>query len=194
MKIVLASSNPGKLAEMRALLAHRDYQILNQSELGVVDAIEDGDSFQANALIKARNASKHTGLAAIADDSGLEVDYLDGRPGIRSARYAGENASDQDNVDKLLHELAGVPDSDRSARFHCVIVMVQNEKDQNPLICKGTWEGSIATKPSGDYGFGYDPVFYVAQFNCTSAELSPSIKNKHSHRGSALKTLKKELL
>jgi XTP/dITP diphosphohydrolase len=194
VKLVLASSNPGKLVEIRKLLAGSRHEIVNQSEFDVVDAIEDGSSFHANALIKARHASSATGLASISDDSGLEVDYLNGEPGIRSARYAGENASDQDNITKLLDALSGVPLKQRTARFHCVMALVATEDTAAPVYCHGIWEGLIAEQTSGENGFGYDPVFFIPELNCTSAMLSPEIKNLHSHRAKALQILKQHLV
>ena len=139
-----------------------------------------------NAIIKARNAAHHTGLPAIADDSGLEVDALNGMPGIYSARYAGDNASDQANLEKLLQALEGLPDTQRRARFQCLMVYLNSESDPTPLICQGTWEGQILTEPRGSNGFGYDPVFYIAARGCSAAELPPEDKNKLSHRGQAL--------
>jgi XTP/dITP diphosphohydrolase len=194
MKLVLATSNPGKLEEIRTLLKSPGCEVFSQSEYNVDDAVENGKSFTENALIKARHASVQTGLPAIADDSGLEVDYLEGRPGIYSARYAGEGAADAENIEKLLNELEGVPFESRTARFHCVIVLVKTIDDPDPLICHGLWEGVIAESPSGDNGFGYDPVFFVPELGCTSAELSPAIKNRHSHRGQALQKLLQQLL
>jgi XTP/dITP diphosphohydrolase len=194
VKLVLASSNSGKLVEIRKLLVGSKYEIVNQSEMSVADAIEDGSSFHANALIKARHANAQTGLASISDDSGLEVDYLHGKPGIRSARYAGENASDQDNIAKLLDALSGVPLGQRTARFHCVMALVSAENTTPPVYCHGIWEGLIAEQASGENGFGYDPVFFVPRLNCTSAMLSPEIKNLHSHRAKALQILKQHLV
>jgi XTP/dITP diphosphohydrolase len=194
MKLVLATSNPGKLAEIRSLLKGLDHEVVSQSDYGVVDAVENGQSFTENALIKARHANVHTSLPAIADDSGLEVDYLEGKPGIYSARYAGEGATDAENIEKLLNELNGVPFENRTARFHCVITLVKGIDDPDPLICHGLWEGVIAESPSGDNGFGYDPVFFIPELGCTSAKLPPAIKNKHSHRGQALQKLLQLLL
>ena len=197
-KLVLASSNPGKVREIQALLSEPEYSagynVIPQSQLGIVDAVEDGESFTDNALIKARHASHHSRLPALADDSGLEVDFLNGEPGVYSARYAGENASDQDNIEKLLNALQGVPEEQRNARFHCVIALVNSAEDNEPVICHGTWEGYITEKCYGENGFGYDPVFYLPEFKCTSAMLSPDMKNKHSHRAKALQMLKTYLL
>ncbi len=189
MKIVLASSNPGKLREIRKLLECTDHEIVSQTEFGIHDAIEDGDSFEANALIKARHASKHSALPALADDSGLCVDLLDGAPGIYSARYAGDGATDRQNIDKLLVQLRGVPVIDRTAQFHCTVAMVMSADDPNPIVCQGVWPGRITESPCGHNGFGYDPVFYVPEMNCTSAEMDADTKNRISHRGQALQKL-----
>ena len=191
-QIVLASGNKGKLREFNALLGDLSFEVVPQSDFKVPDIEETGLSFVENAILKARNASQYTNLPAIADDSGIEVDALNGAPGIYSARYAGEQATDQDNLEKLLHELINVPDGKRSARFQCLLVYVRHAKDPTPLICQGTWEGSILHKPVGENGFGYDPVFYVPGHNCASAELDSEVKNKISHRGQALKKLLRE--
>jgi XTP/dITP diphosphohydrolase len=187
--IVLASSNPGKVREINQLLAALDLQVRPQSEFNVVDAEETGLTFVENAILKARNAARHTGLPAIADDSGIEVDALKGAPGIYSARFAGSGASDQDNLDRLLTELEGVPEEQRSARFQCLMVFMRHASDPTPLICQGTWEGRILTTARGDNGFGYDPVFYVPTHDCSSAELPADVKNSLSHRGQALRQL-----
>ena len=188
-EIVLASSNPGKVGEINQLLATLDLHVQPQSKFGVVDAEETGLTFVENAILKARNAAQHTGLPAIADDSGIEVDALNGAPGIYSARFAGEGASDRANLDKLLAELEGVPEAQRSARFQCLMVFMQHANDSTPLICQGTWEGRILSAARGDNGFGYDPVFYVPTHDCSSAELPAEIKNALSHRGQALRQL-----
>ena len=188
-EIVLASSNPGKVREINQLLATLDLQVQPQSEFGVVDAEETGLTFVENAILKARNAAQHTGLPAIADDSGIEVDALNGAPGIYSARFAGDNASDQANLEKLLAELVGTPEAQRSARFQCLMVFMEHANDPTPLICQGTWEGRILPAARGDHGFGYDPVFYVPTHDCSSAELPAEIKNALSHRGQALRQL-----
>ena len=188
-EIVLASSNPGKVREINQLLATLDLHVQPQSEFGVVDAEETGLTFVENAILKARNAAQHTGLPAIADDSGIEVDALNGAPGIYSARFAGDNASDQANLEKLLADLDGVPEIQRSARFQCLMVYMQHASDPTPLICQGTWEGRILPVARGDNGFGYDPVFYVPTHDCSSAELPADIKNALSHRGQALRQL-----
>ena len=194
MKFVLASSNPGKLREIRSLLTGSGNEIVNQTELGIGNAIENGSSFAENALIKARHASMHSGIAALADDSGLEVDYLEGKPGIYSARFAGPDATDGDNIRKLLTDLQDVPEALRTARFHCVVAMVLSPADDNPTLCHGIWEGRILDHCCGDNGFGYDPVFYVPELGCTSASLNPEVKNTHSHRARALKKLSDHLL
>ncbi len=188
-RVVLASSNRGKLGEFSALLAGTGLRVVSQGELGVPDAEETGLSFVENAILKARNAARHTGLPAIADDSGIEVDALNGAPGIYSARYAGTDAGDGANVAKLLRELADVPAERRSARFRCLIVHLRHALDPTPLICQGTWEGRILFEPRGTNGFGYDPVFFVPTHGCASAELPPEIKNRLSHRGQAMACL-----
>ena len=189
MKIVLASNNPGKVREIGAMLADSGIEIMPQSDFAVSEVEETGLTFVENALLKARNAAEHTGLPAIADDSGLVVDALNGAPGIHSARYAGEDASDADNLHKLLEAMADVPDDQRSARFVCLMVFLRHAADPLPLICHGIWEGRITTAPSGEGGFGYDPVFFVPEKGCTSAELPPEEKNRLSHRGQALRCL-----
>jgi XTP/dITP diphosphohydrolase len=188
-RIVLASGNQGKVSEIAALLAEFDFEVLPQSQFGVPEAEETGLTFVENAIIKARNAAAHTGLPAIADDSGLEVDFLKGAPGIYSSRFAGPEATDHDNVDKLLAELKDVSDAERTARFQCLLVFMAHDKDPTPLICQGTWEGRILHHPQGFGGFGYDPVFYVPSHDCASAELEPEVKNQLSHRGQALRKL-----
>jgi XTP/dITP diphosphohydrolase len=188
-EIVLASSNPGKVREINQLLAMLDLHVQPQSEFGVVDIEETGLSFVENAILKARHAAQHTGLPAIADDSGIEVDALNGAPGIYSARFAGEHASDQANLEKLLAALDGLPEAQRSARFQCLMVFIRHANDPTPLICQGTWEGRILTAARGENGFGYDPVFYVPTHDCSSAELPAEVKNALSHRGQALHKL-----
>ncbi|UCC56658.1 MAG: XTP/dITP diphosphatase [Gammaproteobacteria bacterium] len=188
-EIVLASSNPGKVREINQLLADLDLHVRPQSEFGIPDAEETGLTFVENAILKARNAAWHTGLPAIADDSGIEVDALNGEPGIYSARYAGADASDQANLEKLLADLRDIPESQRSARFQCLLVYLEHVDDPTPLICQGTWEGRILFEPRGDKGFGYDPVFYVPTHDCSSAELAAEVKNSLSHRGQALRQL-----
>lgn len=193
MRIVFASNNAGKCQEVAEMLRPLGLELLPQSAFYVPDIDETGLTFVENALIKARNACRHTSLPAIADDSGLEVDALDGEPGIFSSRYAGEHASDADNNSLLLAELAGVPDAQRSARFQCVMVYLRHASDPTPVICQGTWEGRILTAADGDGGFGYDPVFYVEAEGCTAARLPPQTKNRLSHRGQALRALLKRL-
>ena len=193
MKVVLASNNKGKLRELGELLATHHMQVIAQGELGIEDTVEDGLSFVENAIIKARHASIRSGLPAIADDSGLEVDALKGEPGIYSARYAGEHADDAANNRKLLAALAGVPDEQRSARFQCLMVFMRHAEDPTPLICQGSWEGRILREPRGDNGFGYDPLFWVASENASAAELPAEVKNAQSHRGKALRCLLQQL-
>ncbi len=192
-KIVLATGNQGKVREMASLLSDFGFEVLAQSEFNLSEAAETGTTFIENAIIKARHAAKETGLPAIADDSGLEVDALKGAPGIYSARYSGENATDLSNIQKLLKEMEGVPSEQRSARFHCVLVLMRHENDPTPIVCHGKWEGKILTEPCGENGFGYDPVFWVAETNCSSAELEPAQKKQLSHRGKALTQLLSKL-
>ncbi len=191
--IVLASSNSGKLREFAQILAAFEFEVVPQSQFKVPDVPETGLSFVENALIKARNAAQHTAKPAMADDSGIEVDALNGAPGIYSARFAGPKASDADNNVLLLEKLHGIPDLQRTARYHCVIVYMRHANDPMPLICQGTWEGRILLEPHGENGFGYDPFFYVPTHNCTAAELAPEVKNSFSHRGQALRTLQAAL-
>jgi len=192
-RVILASNNPGKVAELQQLLADLDLEVLAQSALAVPEAEETGRSFVENALLKARNACAHTGLPAIADDSGLEVDALRGAPGIHSARYAGPAATDADNVEKLLGALADTPKAERTARFQCVAVYLRHADDPTPIIAQGTWEGRILEAPRGSGGFGYDPVFLVSEANRSAAELAPTQKNAVSHRGQALRQLAEAL-
>lgn len=192
-KIVLASGNRGKVREINQILAGSGFEVIPQTELGVEEVEETGLTFVENSIIKARAAAEQTGLPAIADDSGLEVDFLKGAPGIYSARYAGPGASDQENIDKLLVALDGVAEQERTARFQCVMVFMRHGTDPTPIICQGSWEGSITTAPRGDNGFGYDPIFWVAEHQCSSAELTPEQKNRMSHRGKALVQLKAAL-
>jgi XTP/dITP diphosphohydrolase len=192
-KFVLASGNKGKVREINEILADLDIEVVPQSEFGVPEAEETGLTFVENAILKARNAAKHTGLPAIADDSGIEVDYLRGAPGIYSARYAGVGAGDEANLHKLLRDMEGVPESERAARFQCLMVCMRHDLDPVPIICQGTWEGRLATAPKGENGFGYDPIFYVPEYDCMSAELPREVKNRLSHRGQALRQLVEEL-
>jgi len=187
--IVLASNNPGKVREFNELLAGHHIEVVPQSKYQVPDVEETGLTFVENAIIKARNAALHTGLSAIADDSGIEVDALNGAPGIYSARYAGKGADDRANLEKLLLDLIDVPEAERSARFQCLMVYMRHANDPTPLIFQGTWEGRILFAPRGANGFGYDPVFYVPAHDCSSAELPPEVKNTLSHRGQALRKL-----
>jgi len=187
--IVLASNNQGKLKEFQALFSPLAIDIKPQRELGVEDADETGLSFVENAIIKARHACAITGMPAISDDSGLEVDALQGAPGIYSARFSGAEATDQKNNALLLEKLAGFDDSQRSARFHCVLVYMRHEKDPTPLICHASWEGRILHEARGEQGFGYDPLFWLEEQQCSSAELDRGLKNKISHRGQALALL-----
>ncbi|WP_434131686.1 XTP/dITP diphosphatase [Methylocaldum sp. GT1BB] len=188
-KILLASNNPGKVREIQAILANDDIEIVPQSAFGVPDIEEVGLTFVENAILKARHASQLSGLPAIADDSGLEVNALGGAPGVFSARYAGPGANDAENNAKLLRELENIPDAERTARFRCVMVFLRHAQDPSPLIGQGVWEGIILREPRGKGGFGYDPLFFVPEKNCTSAELSPDEKNRLSHRGKALREL-----
>ena len=192
-KVVLATGNKKKVEELNALLADLNYAVVPQSEFNVESVPETGTTFVENAIIKARHAARITGLPAIADDSGIEVDALLGRPGVYSARYAGEDASDQDNLEKLLEEMNGVPPVLRTARYWCVLVYMRHADDPTPIICQANWEGSLATEPSGENGFGYDPIFNVPDLDCTAAELEPATKNRLSHRGKALAQLAKAL-
>lgn len=187
-KIVLASNNPGKVLEIQAL-AGALAEIVPQSQFNVPDAEEMGLSFVENAILKARHAASHTSLPALADDSGLEVDALHGAPGIYSARYAGKDASDWTNLEKLLSDLAEVPEAERGARFVCVMVYLRHALDPTPIICQGTWEGHILFEAKGKNGFGYDPIFFVPTHGCSSAELPPEVKNRLSHRAQALKKM-----
>lgn len=206
--IVLASGNAGKIREIQAIL--QNDRILPQSQFNVMEPEETGSTFVENAIIKARNAALHCQLPAIADDSGLVVDALQGAPGVISARYAGvsaiapgialppasmqSGASDQANLEKVLHEMQGVPVEQRSARFICVMVYLRHAADPTPIIAQGVWEGRITQTPAGENGFGYDPIFWLDDYQCTSAQLSPELKNQLSHRGQALRILAEHLL
>ena len=188
-KLVLASANPGKIKELQQMLDQLGIEVIPQTELNIPDIEETGLSFVENSILKARNAAALSGLPAIADDSGLEVDYLQGAPGIYSARFAGANATDASNRDKLLEQLAGVPAEQRTARYQTVIVYMRHADDPTPIICQGTWEGSIACDEKGDGGFGYDPIFNVPETGCRAAELDKDRKNRLSHRGKAMARL-----
>jgi XTP/dITP diphosphohydrolase len=192
MKVVLASNNAGKVKEFTELLAPFHIEMIPQSQLGVSEIEETGLSFIENAILKARHAAQVTGLPALADDSGLAVDALNGEPGIYSARYAGTNNS-ADNITKLLMKMANVPEEKRSAHFHCILAFVSHATDPMPLICAGKWSGYILSAPQGEHGFGYDPVFYVPAEKMSAAELPAELKNKISHRGLALELLLKQL-
>jgi XTP/dITP diphosphohydrolase len=191
-RVVLATGNRGKLRELRALLADLALEVVPQAELGVESVEETGTTFEANALLKARHAARRTGLPAIADDSGIEVDALAGRPGVHSARYAGPDASDADNNAKLLAALADVA-APRTARYRAVLVYVASAEDPHPLVASGRWEGTIAREPRGTGGFGYDPLFLVGSGQLTAAELPPDEKNRVSHRAHALRELVEQL-
>ena len=186
-RVVLASSNPGKLREFSELLAGKGLELVRQSDLGIEPPPEPGHTFRENALIKARNAAERTGLPAIADDSGIEVDALGGAPGVYSARYAGEGASDEANLDKLLQALEGLPEARRGARYRCVIVFVRDADDAHPLIGDGTWEGRIIDARRGTGGFGYDPSFVPAGETRTAAQMTSPEKHAVSHRGQAMR-------
>lgn len=188
-QIVLATGNKGKVLEMENLLSDFGFSVTAQTELNVNSVPETGTTFIENAIIKARHAAKITGLPAIADDSGLEVDALNGAPGIYSSRFAGEDGNDNANIEKLLRDLKDTPQEKRSARFHCVLVYMRHAGDPTPIICHGTWEGRITTEPDGENGFGYDPVFWALDKECTSANLAPEVKKQISHRGKALQKL-----
>ncbi|MCL9643157.1 XTP/dITP diphosphatase [Rahnella victoriana] len=188
-KVVLATGNAGKVRELAHLLAGFGLDVVAQTELGVESAEETGLTFIENAILKARHAAAITGLPAVADDSGLAVDFLGGAPGIYSARYAGVDASDQHNLDKLLVALKDVPQGQRRAQFHCVLVYMRHAEDPTPLVCHGSWAGEITFAEAGEGGFGYDPIFYVPELGKTAAELSREEKSAVSHRGQALKLL-----
>lgn len=192
-RIVLASNNEGKAREIAALLDGLGIELVPQSFYYVPAVRETGLTFVENALIKARHACEHTGLAAIADDSGLEVDGLDGEPGVRSARYAGEDATDADNNRRLVEEICDVPEAERGARYQCVVAYLRHARDPTPLICQGSWEGRVIESPRGEGGFGYDPHFYLPELGRTAAELEAAEKNRLSHRAKALAALRKAL-
>lgn len=188
-RIVLASGNPGKIIELQAILQALPYEIVPQSQFNIPDADETGFTFIENALIKARQACEMTGLPAIADDSGLCIDALQGAPGIYSARYAGPGATQQDLINKVLNEMQSVSDEQRQARFHCMIVFLRHAKDPDPIIAHGTWNGLITREPIGEHGIAYDPIFFAPEFGCTAASLPPEKKFEVSHRGRALQQL-----
>ncbi|EOC1333818.1 XTP/dITP diphosphatase [Cronobacter turicensis] len=188
-KVVLATGNAGKVRELASLLQEFGLDVVAQTELGVESAEETGLTFIENAILKARHAAQVTGFAAIADDSGLSVDALGGAPGIYSARYAGSDASDQENLEKLLVALHDVPDEQRQAQFHCVLVYMRHAEDPTPLVFHGVWSGVITRAPAGQGGFGYDPIFFIPTLGKTAAELTREEKSAISHRGQALKLL-----
>ena len=188
-RVVLASANAGKLLELNALLAPHGFDVVPQSEFEIASVEETGESFVENAIIKARHAARLSGLAAIADDSGLMVEALDGAPGIYSARYARVGASDGENLRHMLDSMRDIPDPRRGARFVCLVVYMSHPLDACPVVCEGIWPGRIAHQPRGDGGFGYDPVFYLEDCGCTSAELAPAHKNSISHRARAMRAL-----
>jgi len=192
-KVVIASGNPGKLAEFRQLLSDKGIVAVAQSELAITDVVETGRTFVENAILKARHASHYAKLPAIADDSGLEVDFLRGAPGIYSARFSGEGATDERNNRKLLALLQDIPRQQRSARYQCLLVYLRHPDDPTPIICQGTWEGEIVSEPRGEGGFGYDPLFLVPGHDLTAAQLDSGLKNRISHRGQALKLLLDQL-
>ena len=191
-KIVLASGNAGKVREINHLFENFGIEVVPQSEFNVPEVPETGTTFVENAIIKARHAAECTGLPAIADDSGIEVDALNARPGVYSARYAGEGCNDTDNNNKMLEELSGVAEADRTARYQCLIVFMRDHNDPVPLITQGSWEGRILEAPQGDGGFGYDPIFYVPTHKCSGGELSLEVKNTLSHRSIALNAMLEE--
>ncbi len=193
-KIVLASNNVGKIDEISRMLEDSSIQMLAQSEFGIQTIAEDRPTFVENALIKARHATANCGLPAIADDSGLEVDALGGEPGVISARYSGDDATDEKNINKLLNRLEGVRGRDRSCRFRCTMVYLRHDLDPAPVIAQGTLDGLVHHAPQGKFGFGYDPIVWLEERQCTLAELSPETKNEISHRGKALRSLVQQLL
>ena len=192
-EIVLASNNLHKVREINALLRNTAFKIVPQSKFDVIEADETGATFLENALIKARNAAEYTQYSIIADDSGIEVYALEGRPGIFSSRYAGPDANDEDNLNKLIEDIKLLDKKARRARFVCSMVFLRHATDRNPIIVEGVWEGHVITKPKGENGFGYDPIFYIPTHQCTSAELSDDTKNQLSHRGQALRKLVEKL-
>lgn len=193
MKLVLATGNKGKVAEMQPILAEFGFDALPQSAFGFADAEETGSTFVENALLKARNACRHTGLPALADDSGLLIDALDGAPGLISAHYAGTHGDATGNIAKVLAEMAALQNPVRSARFYCCLVLLRAADDPQPLIAEGLWQGEILPAPLGDNGFGYDPIFFDPAHGCSAAQLPAELKNRISHRGRALAQLREKL-
>lgn len=192
-KIILASNNKSKLKELNTILSSCGFELYSQSDFDLPSVDETGLTFVENAILKARHAAKATGLPALADDSGIEVDYLNGAPGIYSARYAGENCDDADNNRRLMEELTGVSTEKRTARYQCVLVFLKHAADPTPIIAHGAWEGIILEEEKGTGGFGYDPLFWLPELNCSAAELSKNEKNLISHRGKALQSLLQQL-
>lgn len=192
-QLVLATGNAGKVREFSALLDNLGLSVIPQSELQVEEAEETGLTFVENAILKARNAAEQTGLPALADDSGLVVDVLQGAPGIYSSRYAGDDADDRANNAKLLEALRDVPETERTAHFRCCIVLMQHASDPVPVIAEASWQGRILFAPDGHGGFGYDPLFYVPEHDCSSAALERTLKNQISHRGQAMQLLRERL-
>jgi XTP/dITP diphosphohydrolase len=188
-KIVLASGNAGKVREINKLFSSSGIEVIPQSDFNVTEVPETGTTFVENAIIKARHAAEQTGLPAISDDSGIEVDALDARPGVYSARYAGKNANDTDNNNKMLEELKGIPEAERTARYWCLLVFMRSHTDPVPIITQGSWEGRILEAPRGNGGFGYDPLFYVPTHQCSGGELPLDVKNTISHRAIALQAM-----
>ena len=186
MKIILASKNQDKIIEIKKILVNSDIELLTTNDINIPEVEETGSTFVENAILKARSASKVTGLASIADDSGIEVDYLNGEPGVKSARYSSPKATNDSNNQKLLKKLKGVPIEKRTARYRCIIVFMRFPDDPFPYISFGSWEGYIAQKPEGNNGFGYDPIFYLSEYKKTSAQISSEEKNMISHRAKAL--------
>ena len=189
-RLVLASGNPGKIREIAKIFGGLDIEVIAQSEFGIESPEETGDTFVENALLKARHAAERSGLPAMADDSGIAVDALGGRPGVRSARYAGEGASDEENLDRLLEEMAGIPEDRRGAGFHCAAVIAFPDDASEPLIAEGAWRGTLLCERRGDGGFGYDPIFLDEASGMTGAEMSREQKNAVSHRGKAFRRLR----
>lgn len=194
VQIVLATGNPGKAREFSRMLQGTGIEIVPQSQFGIKPPVEDGTTFIENAIIKARHAAKYSSLPAIADDSGLEVDCLNGAPGVYSARFSGENATDEANLDLLLEKVRDVPQAQRTARYWCVLVLMRHADDPTPLVFQRSWNGEIISEKRGSNGFGYDPSFLVPLMGMTAAEMEPDLKNKISHRGQAMADMLPELI